>query len=110
SAWQLPIYAAAARGLFPAPHRVEARFYSLRDLWVSRPVEGGDLVALDDLGRARARAANQRNLGDALWTLHRAMRSGDFTVRPREDACQRCRLEAACRVMRGIEETAEEMP
>jgi hypothetical protein len=79
---------------------IEARFYSLRDVVVTDAVEGGDLVALDDLGRQRARAAGQRNLGDQLWILHRAMRGGDFTVRPREDACDRCHMEAACRVMR----------
>ena len=54
-------------------------------------------------GSARARRV------DPTWVtrsgrLHRTMRGGDFTVRPREDACQRCRMEAACRVMRAVDD------
>jgi RecB family exonuclease len=100
SSWQLPIYAAAMQAELGAHTTVEARFYALRDLTLTRPVVSGPLLALDDLGRARARASGERNLGDALWELYRAMRAGDFAVRPRKGACERCRLEAACRVVR----------
>jgi ATP-dependent helicase/DNAse subunit B len=107
TSWQLPIYAAAARAELGAGVAVEARFYSLRDVAITDAVEGGDLIALDDLGRERARAGGQRNLGDQLWLLHRAMRGGDFTVRPREKACQSCRMEAACRVLNAVDEVEE---
>jgi RecB family exonuclease len=100
SAWQLPIYAAAARAELGAGHHIEARFYSLRDVETTEAMIGDDRVALDELGRQRARAEGRPNVGDALWALHRAMRAGDFVVRPREDACERCHMEAACRVMR----------
>jgi hypothetical protein len=110
TAWQLPIYAAAARAELGPGHHIEAKFYSLRDQQTTKAVEGNDLVALDDLGRARARAEGMPNLGDKLWQLHRTMRGGNFTVDPREDACDRCNLEAACRVMRTAEEAAEEEP
>ena len=91
TAWQLPIYAAAARAELGSELKIEARFYSLRDVETTDAVSGDDGVALDDLGRQRARDQGKRNLGDELWTLHRRMRGGDFTVQPREGACDRCR-------------------
>jgi hypothetical protein len=33
-----------------------------------------------------------------LSALHAAMRGGQFAVRPREDACEKCNMEHACRV------------
>jgi hypothetical protein len=100
TAWQLPIYAAAVRAELGAAVAVEARFYALRDAELTDAVDDPDLIALDDLGRARARARGVPNVADALGEVHRAMRAGDLAVRPREDACERCRMEAACRVMR----------
>jgi hypothetical protein len=112
SAWQLPIYLAAARAALGPTVALSARFYSLRDVSCTAPVEGGDWVALDDLARRRApkpgASSAPRPLGDALWELHRAMRGGDFSVAPREDACDRCRMEAACRVIRAVD--PEEVP
>jgi ATP-dependent helicase/DNAse subunit B len=92
TAWQLPIYAAAAQSELPS-HEIEARFYSLRD------------VATTDAVKPAAK------LGDALFTLHRSMKSGDFTVRPRDEkTCERCRMEAACRVIRAVDDLPEEEP
>jgi RecB family exonuclease len=79
TAWQLPIYAVAVRSELGISD-VDARFYSLRDGAPTRPVREPPHFAV------------------ALGALHQAMRAGDFTVRPREDACQRCNMEAACRV------------
>jgi hypothetical protein len=79
SAWQLPIYAEAAR-VELGVGEVEARFYSLREAAPTRAV------------RAPA------DFADKLAALHATMRGGDFAVKPREDACDRCNMEHACRV------------
>ena len=79
TSWQLPIYAAAARAELKLP-QVEAIFYSLRDAAATKAVsEPADFV-------------------EKLGALHATMRGGDFAVRPREEACERCGMEAACRV------------
>ncbi|MGZ3428875.1 MAG: PD-(D/E)XK nuclease family protein, partial [Polyangia bacterium] len=79
TSWQLPIYAAAARVELGLPS-VDAIFYSLKDAAPTKAVqEPADFVA-------------------KLGALHATMRSGDFAVRPREEACERCGMEAACRV------------
>src|SRR5262249_46999126 len=77
--WQLPIYAAAAKKELAFPS-VEARFYSLREAQPGRAVQPPP------------------DFAERLSALHAAMRGGDFAVRPREDACERCGMEAACRV------------
>jgi RecB family exonuclease len=77
--WQLPIYAAAARAELGVPS-VEARFYSLREAQPTRAVQ------------------EPPDFAERLAALHATMRAGDFAVRPREDACERCGMEAACRV------------
>src|SRR5262249_8882326 len=77
--WQLPIYAAAAQKELAIPS-VEARFYSLREAQPSPAVQPPP------------------DFAERLSALHAAMRGGDFAVRPREDACERCGMEAACRV------------
>ncbi|HEX4457106.1 MAG TPA: PD-(D/E)XK nuclease family protein [Polyangia bacterium] len=79
SAWQLPLYALAARLELKVP-LVEARFYSLREAELTRPVR------------------EPADLPERLVTLHAAMRAGEFAVRPREDACETCNMESACRV------------
>jgi len=79
TSWQLPIYAAAARvelGL----SSVEASFYSLREAALTRAVR------------------EPADFEDKLSALHARMRAGDFAVRPVEEACERCGMEAACRV------------
>ena len=79
TSWQLPIYAAAARAELGLAS-VEARFYSLREAAPTRAVqEPADFV-------------------EKLGALHANMRAGDFAVRPVEEACERCGMEAACRV------------
>jgi hypothetical protein len=99
SAWQLPLYAAAVAAELELPS-VTAHFYTLLDAGVTRPVGDEALIALDSARRARWRDEGGRNVGDALWAVARAMRGGDFRVAPRLDACERCHLEAACRVVR----------
>jgi hypothetical protein len=79
TAWQLPIYAVAVRSELGISD-VDARFYSLRDGEPTKPVR------------------EPPNFAAALGALHQLMRAGDFSVRPREDACERCNMEAACRV------------
>ncbi|MDB4969149.1 MAG: hypothetical protein JWN44_4838 [Myxococcales bacterium] len=77
--WQLPIYAAATRAELGLPS-VEARFYSLREASVTKSVQ------------------EPPDFAERLAALYATMRSGDYAVRPREDACERCGMEAACRV------------
>ena len=79
TSWQLPIYAAAARAELGLPS-VEAIFYSLRDAAPTRAVQ------------------EPADFAERLGALHATMRGGDFAVRPREEACERCGMEAACRV------------
>lgn len=79
TSWQLPIYAAAARAELGLPV-VDAMFYSLKEAAATKAVqEPPDFVA-------------------KLEALHARMRGGDFAVRPVEEACERCGMEAACRV------------
>jgi RecB family exonuclease len=78
TAWQLPIYAMAARAELGVA--VEARFYSLREAQPTRAVR------------------EPADFAERLSAVHAAMRGGDFAVRPREDACERCNMEHACRV------------
>jgi hypothetical protein len=79
TAWQLPIYAAAVRAELGI-ESVAACFYSLKDAATTRAVSA------------------PAHFATALVQLVRPLRSGDFTVRPRADACERCDMVAACRV------------
>jgi ATP-dependent helicase/nuclease subunit B len=79
TSWQLPIYAAAARVELGVPH-IEARFYSVKEASPTKPV------------------TEPPDFAERLNVLHATMRAGDFAVRPREDACDKCGMEAACRV------------
>lgn len=86
--WQLPLYAAATR-VELGSREVEARYYSLREAAATEPVrEPADLV-------------------ERLTVVHAAMRNGDYVVRPRPEACERCGLEAVCRVRRPAREAEE---
>ncbi len=108
--FQLPLYAAAVRAELGVA-RVEARLYSLRNGVITDDVIGdADSIALDELGRVRARRADTLNVGDSLWALQRRMRRGDFEVAPAPEACQQCEQEAACRVMRADDPFAVEGP
>jgi hypothetical protein len=79
TSWQLPIYAAAARAELGLPS-VEAMFYSLKEASPTKPVQ------------------EPPDFAERLGALHAQMRGGDFAVRPVEEACERCGMEAACRV------------
>jgi ATP-dependent exoDNAse (exonuclease V) beta subunit len=77
--WQLPMYAVAVRAEL-GHAEVEARFYSLKDAQTTKAVGAPP------------------DFADRLGAVYAAMRDGDFAVRPRPDACERCGMEAACRV------------
>lgn len=77
--WQLPIYARAVRDEL-GHDVVDAHFYSLREAATTRAVR------------------EPVDFAERLAAVHAAMRGGDFAVRPREEACDRCGMEAACRV------------
>ncbi|MCA1664313.1 MAG: PD-(D/E)XK nuclease family protein, partial [Myxococcales bacterium] len=79
TSWQLPIYAAAARAELALPS-VDAMFYSLKEASPTRAVQ------------------EPPDFAERLGALHARMRGGDFAVRPVEEACERCGMEAACRV------------
>jgi hypothetical protein len=108
-AWQLPVYAAAIAAELGVSE-VAAHFYTLYDAEVTRPVQDGGLIALDERGRARQREAGGRNVADQAWALHLRMRQGEFFVAPAIDACDRCHMEAACRVVRQLPEPGEPIP
>ena len=88
TSWQLPIYAAAARAELQLPS-VEALFYSLKEAKPTKAVQ------------------EPPDFAERLHALHARMRGGDFAVRPVEEACERCGMEAACRVrqLKRAEET-----
>ncbi len=90
TSWQLPLYAAAMRETRGA-REVHMSYYSLRDLKVSGVVAPDWLVL--DAGREE-----QPTLGDRLRALVGDMRAGRFDVEPRAGACDRCRMQAVCRV------------
>jgi len=79
TSWQLPIYAAAARAELGLSS-VEAMFYSLKEASPTKAVQ------------------EPADFAERLGALHARMRGGDFAVRPVEEACERCGMEAACRV------------
>ncbi len=90
TSWQLPLYAAAAKRELGG--RVEARFYSLKDSALTKPISADDRFSFDSVSEA--------GIAAALSEKYRAMCAGDFAVRPEPDACQRCDFESACRVVR----------
>jgi hypothetical protein len=108
-AWQLPVYAAAVAAELGVPD-VAAHFYTLYDAEVTRPVADEGLIALEGPTRTRRRDEGGRNVADEAWALHRRMSQGEFAVAPAVDACDRCHMEAACRVVRQLPEPDELSP
>jgi hypothetical protein len=98
TAWQLPLYAAAVR-VEQGIEDVRAAFYSLRDARPTAHISDPGLIALDAPGCARRREAGEVHLGDALHALVGQIRTGLFEVAPKDDACIRCRMQIACRVV-----------
>jgi RecB family exonuclease len=90
TSWQLPLYAAAMRETRGA-REVTMSYYSLRDVKVAGAIAPEWLV----LG---AGTAEHPTLGDRLRALVAEMRAGRFDVEPRDGACDRCRMQAVCRV------------
>jgi RecB family exonuclease len=105
TSFQLPLYAAALHAAEPAT-AIEARYYILRDAYVTDPVDDPDRFGLDHASRERARARGVRNVADAVWDVYEAARAGGFAVRPREGSCERCGMQSACRVGRPPPATA----
>jgi RecB family exonuclease len=96
--WQLPLYAAAVR----AQHRageVMIAYYSLRERAV-RSANAPQWLTV-------ARGGDPCSLGDRLLVHVRAMRLGRFVVEPQPDACARCRMQPACRIVERRDEPDE---
>ena len=89
TSWQLPLYAAAMRAR--GARDVSIHYYSLRDVAV-RGLRAPPSLVLD------RGTADAPTLGDRVRELARRFRGGGFEVTPREGACLRCQLQAACRV------------
>jgi len=102
SSWQLPLYAAALR----AQHgvgEVQLLYYALRELKVSVGTASAWLVV--------ERGDDARpTLGDRLLVHARAIRAGRFDVAPGADACARCGLQPACRIVERRDDTEEAAP
>jgi hypothetical protein len=102
SEWQLPIYAHAVRAAGLA-RSVEAVWLSTRSGSKSLSAiarEAGvsldELLATDELTRARLSREGKPNLGTAVERLAQRMRSGDFAARPHD--CEHCPFRAVCRI------------
>lgn len=99
TSFQLPLYAAALtvdeslREGGPPLTEVAARYYSLRQGRVSRPLQDPEMISLDPEVRRRA---PDRNVAEVAYRLWRRLRAGDFRVAPR--TCEGCGLESACRI------------
>jgi hypothetical protein len=105
-AWQLPVYAAAIAAELGV-REVSAHFYTLYDAGMTRAVADAGLIALDAESRALRQKSGGRNVADEAWARVRRMREGEFAVAPALDACDRCHMEAACRVVRQVPEPDE---
>ena len=99
TSFQLPLYAAALtvdeslREGGPPLTEVSARYYSLRQGQVSRPLHNAEMISLDPAVRRRV---PEHNVAEVAYRLWRRLRAGDFRVAPR--TCEGCGLEATCRI------------
>lgn len=99
TSFQLPLYAAALavdeslRDGGPPLTEVTARYYSLRQGRVSRPLRDPEMISLDAVVRKRA---PERNVAEVAYRLWRRLRAGDFRIAPR--TCEGCGLESCCRI------------
>jgi RecB family exonuclease len=98
SSWQLPLYAAAVRAQHQASEVLIA-YYSLRE----RAIRSASAPAWLSV----ARSGDPPTLGDRLLVHVRAMRAGRFVVEPQPDACARCRMQPACRIVERREDPDE---
>ncbi|HRI54226.1 MAG TPA: PD-(D/E)XK nuclease family protein [Pseudomonadota bacterium] len=99
TSFQLPLYAAALtvdeslRDGGPPITEVSARYYSLRQGRVSKPLQDAEMISLDPAVRRRV---PDRNVAEVAYRLWRRLRAGDFRVAPR--TCEGCGLESSCRI------------
>lgn len=99
TSFQLPLYAAALtvdeslRDGGPPLTEVSARYYSLRQGRVSKPLQDAEMISLDPAVRRRV---PERNVAEVAYRLWRRLRAGDFRVAPR--TCEGCGLESSCRI------------
>ena len=99
TSFQLPLYAAALtvdeslREGGPPLTEVSARYYSLRQGQVSKPLQDAEMISLDPQVRRRA---PENNVAEVAYRLWRRLRAGDFRVAPL--TCEGCGLEATCRI------------
>jgi hypothetical protein len=99
TSFQLPLYAAALtvdeslRDGGPPLTEISARYYSLRQGQVSKPLHDAEMISLDPEVRRRV---PEHNVAEVAYRLWRRLRAGDFRVAPR--TCEGCGLEATCRI------------
>ncbi len=98
TSFQLPLYVAALRAdpTLQANTRLDsvvARYYSLRQGTVSKPLDNPDMTTLDPTVRLQNPDGNVAEVAYRLW---RRLRDGDFAVVP--NTCESCGLESVCRI------------
>lgn len=98
TSFQIPAYLMAAALALPGRARLEATFLLLRSAERLAPVaiEPDDpFLALDDAGRAAARAAGKPGFGDAVVAAVRRIRAGELPIASLD--CTGCAFGAVCR-------------
>ncbi|MBK7861567.1 MAG: PD-(D/E)XK nuclease family protein [Archangiaceae bacterium] len=102
SEWQLPIYAYAVRQAGLAKS-VDAMWLSTREGEKALSTIAGEagvtldeLLATDELTRARLERDGKPNLGSAVQRLVGSMRAGELAARPHD--CEYCRFRPVCRI------------
>ncbi len=100
--WQLPVYAYALKAAGLA-EQVDAALVSTRDgkkklseIARDAGVTVGELLATDELTRARLGREGKPNLGNAVAGLVGRLRRGELSARPQD--CEHCRYRAVCRI------------
>lgn len=101
TAFQMPVYLAAARRLSGWQGPLAGRVAPTRRLDLKTPeitLAADDLLLAEDPDR-RAEAARQgeANLFNAVTELWERLEGGDFAPRPDKDRCQWCRMGGVCR-------------
>jgi len=100
--WQLPVYAYAVRAAGLGDD-VDGALVSTREgghtlakIAKDAGVTVGELLATDELTRARLLREGKPNLGNAVAGLIGRLRRGDLSARPQD--CERCSYRRVCRI------------
>lgn len=96
--FQLPLYLYAVRSLLPDVRPTGGWLGVKKNEHRAVPdVEGvKDLLATDELSRARAEQTDTHNLANAVFSLLANLRRGDFGARPYD--CEMCQFLPVCRI------------